>query len=68
MVAIGILGLMGAVLALIGAAFGASSLIGVGVFLFFVGFFVSGLALSSIPSVVWIFLIILLILWLSKKK
>lgn len=66
--ALGTLGLIGAVLALIGAAFGANALIGIGVLLFFVGFFVSSLALSSIPTVVWVFLIILFIWWLSKKK
>ena len=68
MVSLSILGIIGAVIALIGTALGTNAIIGVGVLLFFASFFVSSFVLSSIPSVVWVFGIILLIWILSQKK
>ena len=62
------LGILGAILSIIGIALGKGLIIGAGVLLFFAGFFIVGFTLTSIPVIVWIFIIILFIWGISKKK
>ncbi len=65
---LGMLGLLGAALAVVGAALGKSAIIGIGVLLFFSGFFITAFTAISIPTIVWVFLIVLFIWGLSKKR
>ena len=66
--ALGLLALISGILTLIGIAMGSNIIIGAGVLLFFASFLVSGFVLSSIPTIVWVFLIILFIWIMSQKK
>jgi hypothetical protein len=53
---------------LIGLVFKACGLIGIGILLFFSGFFITSPTFFSIPVLVWVSLIILFIWWLSNEN